>query len=727
MTTSDFPTPAQIEWNAEGQPFSLAFDDYYFSSDNGLEETRYIYLQHNRLAERFSALQHDETFVVGETGFGTGLSFLACWDLWRKQVSIHTPNLTEKTSPSGCITPKLHFISVEKHPLQYADFCRAQALWPELNDMPTALAEQYPAIAQPGFHRLKFDNGQVILTLIIGDATEGLQQLLRSDHPAYETPQRGVNAWFLDGFTPSKNPDMWQPELFANLQKLSAADATVATFSSARQVKEGLNQHGFRTQKASGFGPKREITYASLIAPHTCPESQDFPLHSFNAPHSAPWYCPPSAPPMPSKETKRPKHAIIVGAGIAGSHTARALAERHWRVTVLERHPEQACEGSGNPQGILYTKLSHRQETLSDFNLQALQYAQHFYDSYWQPTGERQPNALGEACGVLQLAYNDKVAQQHQKLVQAYGTQHLFTPLTADQASAAAGVTLTHSGLFFPRSGWLSPKHLCKALLDHPNIECHFETPVEHLHWDDKNAQWWLHTGSRQWSGATVVLSTAQDTKTLAPTCELPLKPIRGQVSYLRADANTSTLKTALCGDGYIAPSHQPQAHHQDSAENKQPPRQHCLGATFDPQQLDLVVTQQDHQKNLNSLLAQVPSLESSLQMEQLCGGRGALRCTTPDYLPLVGAVARVETLQKDYALLGKNARASIPLTPNYWPGLYVNVGHGSRGLAYTPLCAELLASELNGEPPPLDRTLRTALNPNRFWIRSLIRGKKLS
>lgn len=228
---------AQLHWDDQGQPLSSTYDDVYFSRLSGLEETRYVFLQHNRLAERFAALQAGECLVVGETGFGTGLNFLCTWQLFR----LHAP-------ANAC----LHFISVEKFPLQVGDLQQALALWPELNELAGALQSLYPALLD-GAQSIHLDEGRVRLSLLVGDAAEQLAGL-----------DARVDAWFLDGFAPAKNPEMWTDALFQQLARLSAPGATLATFTSAGFVRRGLQAAGFAMQRSKGFGFKRQMLSGQL-------------------------------------------------------------------------------------------------------------------------------------------------------------------------------------------------------------------------------------------------------------------------------------------------------------------------------------------------------------------------------------------------------------------------------------------------------------------------------
>ncbi len=228
---------AQIDWDEQGQPVSSKFGDVYFSRINGLEESRYVFIRHNHLPERFARLQADETMIVAETGFGTGLNFLACWQSFLQ----HAPKQA-----------RLEFISVEKYPLSLPDLQQALSLWPQLQQLSSQLLQQYQSI-RPGSQLLEFAAGQVRLQLLVGEASEQLALL-----------ESRVDAWFLDGFAPSKNPQMWTPQLFAQLARLSKPKATLATFTSAGFVRRGLQQAGFDMQRQPGFAFKREMLSGQL-------------------------------------------------------------------------------------------------------------------------------------------------------------------------------------------------------------------------------------------------------------------------------------------------------------------------------------------------------------------------------------------------------------------------------------------------------------------------------
>ncbi len=680
MSDSPFIDHAQLQWDEDGQPVSSTFGDVYFSRANGLEETRHVFLQHNQLAERWQQLNPGEHFAIAETGFGSGLNFLAAWQLW----------LT--AAPASA---QLHFVSVEKFPLTKSDLQRALALWPELDEFTAQLIDAYPVFVGNGFHRLSFMEGRVKLTLIINDAATGFAQLLATPHPAFANHCAKIDAWFLDGFAPSKNPQMWSDELFTAIRQLSHTGTTAATFSAAALVKQGLKFAGFNIQKVPGFGRKREMVKACMeqepIADH-----QDSLLPRSYSPYPVPWTIDAAAT-IPAE-----KQAVIIGGGLAGCTSARALAERGWKIILVERHAELAQEASGNPQGVLYAKLSPKNEAQAEFNLHALQFALQFYRSRW--------NDIGAQCGVVQLAHSESEQQLHALLREKFSAaDELVQFVDAAQATAIAGATLNQSALYFPNAGWINPRKLCESLTDHASIRVITDCTALVL---EKIENDWQINNNPELRAPVVIIANATDAKSFAITQHLPIKSIRGQITYLPQTRLSKTLKTLVCSEGYIGP-----------AVNDL----HCTGATFNLQDATRELRAEDHRTNLQNLRSPLPELLDEwekLAVENL-RGRVAFRCTLPDYLPLVGAVPNEQAMLEDFAPLRKNARAAIHKAGAYHNGLFINIGHGSRGLAYTPLCAELLAAHINQEVLPLPRELANALNPARFLIRNLIKNKR--
>lgn len=237
-------TKANLEWR-DGMPYSTAFGDVYFSSDNGQLETEYVFLQGNDLQSRWQTLD-SSTFTIIETGFGTGLNFLCAASLWLQ------------SAPADA---HLTFISVEKYPLTRQELSLALQHWPALKPVAETLLSQYESLLDTG--SISLFNRRIQLDVLFGDATACLSKI-----------HTKADAWFLDGFAPSKNPEMWQAALFAQMARLSHTGSTFATFTSAGAVRRGLIAAGFATSKRSGFGKKREMLHGHYpcspaeVAPH---------------------------------------------------------------------------------------------------------------------------------------------------------------------------------------------------------------------------------------------------------------------------------------------------------------------------------------------------------------------------------------------------------------------------------------------------------------------------
>jgi tRNA 5-methylaminomethyl-2-thiouridine biosynthesis bifunctional protein len=648
----------KLAWQ-DGQPFSETFGDVYFSRDSGLEETRHVFLQNNQLPQRFAALAANQVFTIGETGFGTGLNFLCAWQCFRE----HAP-----------AAARLNFVSVEKYPLQPDDLCRALALWPELTELTSQLCQQYTPLPA-GSHRFHFDAGRISLTLIIGDALDALPLM-----------DARIDAWFLDGFSPSKNPDMWSPALFNAMAGLSAPGAT---FTCAGFVRRGLKAAGFEVTKTAGFGSKREMSRGTLAT-------------AAARAWTAPWYARPAV-------TAKQRCALVLGGGLAGASAAYSLAIRGWSVTLIERNHALAQEASGNAQGILYAKFSAHRPLLTQFSMSGYLYSLRLLQQLLPQGGDG-----WHPCGVLQLPVDDTERAKQQDLLDSGFACQLIQAVDQQQASQLAGLDLPQGGLFFPHGGWLRPGALVSAMCAHPEIQVRTCASVLELDYNASDGHWVALGESGPIAfGEVAILAGASDSASFDSTCHLPLKKVRGQISSLAATPRSRALQTVVCQQGYIAP-----ASHD----------QHCLGASFvfNADQLDL--SAQEHRSNLEMLRHGMPAIYQAMDGDSLdpehLDGRAAFRCVSPDYLPLAGPIASANEFVQCYQDLSRDASLQPNNAAPLVPGLYISAAHGSRGLISAPLCGEILAAEINGETAPLDRKLMEALHPSRFLRRDLVRGK---
>lgn len=702
---------AVLEWSEAEEPASSLFADRYFSSSGGLSESRYVFLEQNDLANRFALLGPRDCFTVAETGFGTGLNFLATAQLW------HTK------STQGW----LHFVSFERYPLHQGDLARALDRWPELNAFAGRLLDQYPEAIR-GVHRLVWPDLRIRLTLWFGDALDGLEAL-----PFH------AQAWFLDGFNPSSNASLWNDCLYGAVARHSTVGTTLSTFTVAGAVRRGLAAAGFDVAKVPGHKPKREMTRARLASgiargddaheygTHHNRARHNSAHHSVNGHKSACKTTPCDNNVFVSRSADNhdeqlpeqnhgnaagtPGKVIIVGAGIAGCLLAANLADRGADVTLIEAGPGPAMGASGNPQGALYTKLAVDYTPQSQLALAALLFAQRFYTQaqlringhpFWHPTG------------LLQLATTPVEADRQQRfLARNRYPDSFLQSVTASEASAIAQLPLEHGGLFFPGSGWLSPTLLCHALCLHPGIHLLAHTSMRTFgadaagHWveieadpqaDNADANPTLPARPVQGSRSRLhgdQLILCPGASPLLTNLGLPMKPIRGQVSWWPPGA-LPTPECVICGDGYINPANE---------------HQQTLGATFDLRDSSPEVRAADHQRNLEAVATWLhPLKKTSDATLTLAQGRTSFRCTTPDYQPLAGWVRPPEdTPSTAVPSGGESASRDVAVLS----------GLGSKGLAFAPLLAEWLSDIICGMPPALPDTLAQQVCPHRFQQRA--------
>ena len=625
--------PASVTLDASGTPYAPDFADCYFSRQDGLAESRYVFLQGNALPQRW---QGKAQFTIAETGFGTGLNFLATWHAWQQD-------------PQRCA--RLHFISIEKHPIKAEVLRQLLCGWAELDAYATELLENYPPLLA-GFHRLRLAGGHITLTLCFMDVQAALPEIVAQ-----------VDAWYLDGFAPDRNPAMWQLPVLQAIAKLCQTGATLATFTAASEVRRNLHAAGFHISKRAGFGKKREMLTATLPAAL--------------ATHAEPWFARPSV--------TTTQHATVIGGGIAGCQIARALAERGWQVVILERHARLATEASGNRAGVLTPKMTAEAGWGERFYRQAFVYALQQL---------RQLVAAGHSidwaqCGALQLAHEPREAARQQAIRERGLADDFIQILDAQQAAAVAGIPLSTGASYFPQAGWLNPASFCAALVDHPRIAILTHTTA--------------HTAAAE--GITL-FANGREADQWLQTNGLPLMPVAGQTSRATVSAYSRQLRTVLGHEGYLTPAIA---------------GQHLFGATFARNVREAVLTPHADTTNYQQLARYLPELAAELPT--VASSHAAVRMTTPDRYPLVGALPDVAFFQQAYAALRHGNQRQIYPPAQYQLGVFISAGYGSRGLTSSGLCAELLAALITNEPLPMQATLYQSLHPARFLLRQLRRG----
>ncbi len=702
---------AILSWNDEGTPVSRHFDDVYYSNQDGLEETRYVFLRGNTLPGRFSTHQRP-LFIVAETGFGTGLNFLTLWqvfDRFRRQAP-------------GAVLRRLHFISVEQFPLRVEDVALTHARWPELADYAAELRQQWP-LPTAGCHRLILGGGAVTLDLWYGEVNTLL--------PGLDDSLSGqVDAWFLDGFAPSKNPGMWSEELFQAMARLAGPQGTFATFTAAGFVRRGLQQAGFSVGKMPGFGQKREMLAgtrspaagggagagADRVAPYTEAVAGVFRTGA-NAiadaskrdaravVPAAPWYA--------RRPADNPRDVAVVGGGIAGALAAAALQRRGARVTLYCADSAPAAGASGNRQGALYPLLNNEDDELAQWFASAFPFALAVYRDC-----ARQGIAFEHQwCGVTQLAYDARTRRKLDQILASGWPGQLVRAVAACEMAALTGLDTGRDGVTYPLGGWLNPAQLTAGILEQAQrrgMAAYYGREVRQLAATPDGWSLGFAQGGAA-RHATVVLANGHRLLQWPLTAPLPLTSVRGQVSHIPAVPALAPLKQVLCYDGYLTPA---------SAGFQT----HCLGASAQRDDERTEYRPRDQQQNYDRLIACLPApswpLAADISAAQArCGVRSSAR----DHMPMVGNVPDYDAILRAYADLSRlrASGAAIAAAPVH-DNLFMLGGLGSRGLCTAPLAAEILAGQIFGEPLPLNLDQSAALSPNRFWIRKLLAGRQI-
>ena len=560
--------PAELSF-AGTTPYSARFEDIYHSAQGGLEQARHVFLGGNDLPRAWAGR---ERFVICETGFGLGLNFLATWQAW-------------KADPRRC--RHLHFVSIEKHPFHRDDLVTLHAQWPELAELSAQLVAAWPTLV-PGVHRLHFDDDAVTLTLVLGDACNWLPRL-----------SLAADAFYLDGFAPDRNPELWSQDTLGALRQLAAPGATLATWSVAEDVTLRLADAGFQWEKRPGFGNKRYMLAGRVSGQR-------------------------------SERPPTDRRVVVVGAGIAGASAANRLAARGFEVTVLESAPEPAQGASGNLAGVFRPLPSLDDSRLSRLLRACFLYGGRHLESLaggvrWQTTG------------VLHIARDARHEDIQRRVVEQQAPPpELLRFVDRGEASRLAGWPVEMGGWWFPGGGWINPPSLCRANLD--GIDARFGIDVERMEYC--NGLWRLFApeGRLVAEAPRLVLANGVGMKHLAP--QVPIRVGRGLVSHI-PEASVPRFDIVATRNGYVTPA-------IDGF--------HCAGATLTPDDTDPAPRLDDHRENLVRLDAILPGYAKDIDPTRLAG-RVGFRPMSPDRLPIIGPLSASDGL---WTLNGFGARGLV-------------------------------------------------------------------
>lgn len=629
----------ELELREGARPRSVRFDDD-FHSDRGIAEKEYVFLELNRVEDRWPGTSR---FTIGEIGFGLGLTFLATLRAWSRR------------SPAGAA---LTYISFEQFPVRPNELLSLYTLrYPELAEMAESLFARWPH-ARGGFHVLEWPESRARLILALGDANLLLPELRAS-----------VDAWFLDGFAPGKNPELWNESICREIAARSVRGTTLSTYSSSEEVRARLVRAGFEIETVAGIGSKRH--------------SMRGVFHRDRTPLAAPWL----ASPAPASKNGT---VTVIGAGIAGAATAWSLGRRGFEVLVVDAHGDACGGASGNSAALAAPYVSIEPTAAARLYIAGLDFANRILAGieapWWRSTG------------ALQLLS----ARRFERLFEALPALGLPATvacrLSPEETRDRSGMLLDGASIFYPGASLIDPHALVRHLLASSALR--YGSRIESLtrsgnRWELRGADGFRHLTD------IAIVAGSYESGVFSETRRLPLEPVRGQVVDVSATGALASLACPVSYDGYALPGARGEV---------------TLGASFEHGAFEETPT-----SSISETL--IARARSALLLEappRILRERVSFRASTIDRLPYVGAVPDYSRAERAYAEIARGFPWSHFPALDHVEGLYVNAGHGSRGFTGALLCAEILAATIEGDAHAVEGTVLDSLHPIRPLVRAL-------
>jgi len=656
-----FLDAAELRWS-DDLPTSTHYNDRYFSVDDGLEESRYVFIDGANVRGQWQRAQQQKLTdsSIMELGFGSGLNFLATLDAWQ-----HWRN----KQPTAPLT-SLRYYAIEKHPMRRADLKRTLQRWHRRLPVSQQLIDRFPPRIR-GQHRLSFCDDSVELILLFDDVRTAFSELVVSEP--------FLDAIYLDGFAPARNPVMWNFGVLQRLAELSRPRATLATFSAVGDLRRGLERVGYRVEKRRGFARKREMLVATHYSKAAVRKLRD----------RKPWYALPIF--------QRPRRVAIIGAGLAGSTSARALADRGISCTVFDAGQTPASMASSVPVAGWFPQLSLNFDKRSEIYWQACRMLDDklLLSDY----SASDPAHWFDRRGCFFVADTDERQQRLQRIAKRLAEVGLpLSYVGADESSARTGVRLKHAGLDCDLGGSLIPAKLCTEQLQHDRIDIRLAqraTPERSV-----NGDWQIkHARGIERGFDAVVLATGSDTAIADAWLPGDYDLNHGHVSLLKHSAFADQ-KRLLCFKGHLTGGLSNDA-------------LHVAGATMYRDQPHVVAPGPDTDPNLKQLQGILD--DRQFEARSIWSGQ---RLASRDRLPLLGPVPTDKSVLAAIAASQQsNSMRNFPRL-EFESGLFVNLAHGGRGATTAMLSARLLAEIISGQVLCLPRRLVDAFHVARFQIR---------
>lgn len=512
-----------------------------------------------------------------------------------------------------------------------------------------------------GYNRFAASNGKLELVLIVSDVRE----IINSFHAK-------IDVWYLDGFSPAKNPEMWSEDIFAFMKRNSKKDATCSSYTTARLVREGLTAIGFVVEKFPGFGNKKHMLKGKL--PISRQKISD-----------KPWFRSP-------KNIFNTKKAVIIGAGLAGTSLSFVLTQKGFSVTLLEREDRIAYGASGNPAGMFAPLLTADESDLSEWSVAAYKEFAQFLEMY----SHMIPNLFYNT-GVFQTIANQEELTRLQRAFEISKLDSSDVVFHENNNQILAG----HRGILFPKAGWLRPSLLSQFYLDLSKPTLKLSTSLTNL--KREKSHWTLNLSNNEvLESEVVVFANSFEAEKFLGDIE-NVKKVRGQILYYPSHRFPIHMeRVILHDDGYFIPN-------VDGF--------HIVGATFNPMDLSANVKKEDNSYLLQKLKKIFPEVEEEFDF----AGRVSFRAMSNDHLPLVGAVPDAYAFKKEYSDLWKSNIYKDYKDGQYLPGLFVSIAHGSKGILNSYMAANVISSLISNQSPVINPKLLEKVNPSRFLIQKLI------